>query len=300
MVAMVCAAWFAKFQTTNPSHGIMTGRVPFHRVSPFPHLKIQHGSPLLTFEPKRAQHSSNSGSARVAAAFLNSASAARAPAPPSSPVLAPQEDYYTSARTFSVSNSGLRLAAPASYQPFIGAASLAPSTPILNTSYVNQGRMASSSSTNARAPSMPRRGRRQGVRAQHPPSLVNRPHPDQCLGEGAHGFPIYRVEVQVYPPLEPVLPAAPTDDKQTEFLELLHTVVRDMQNSASVCLRDRPSPVLQHPATTLQPLGLVSKGKVVQGQMKLKMQGVTAGFTIGNLAADRNRYSVEDHSFKFR
>jgi hypothetical protein len=89
------------------------------------------------------------------------------------------------------------LVAPASYQPFLGMSTLAPSAASLNTGHANQERMLSANAVLPRGPSLVRR-RPRGV-ARHPPSLARRAQIDQCFVEDAP-VPTIRVLSIIYPP----------------------------------------------------------------------------------------------------
>ncbi|KAJ7886334.1 hypothetical protein B0H13DRAFT_2666706 [Mycena leptocephala] len=205
------------------------------------------------------------------------------------------------------------LVAPASYQTFLGMSTLAPSAASLNTGHANQDRMLSANAVLPRGPSLVRR-RPRGV-ARHPPSLVRRAQIDQCFVEGA-SVPTIRLLSIIYPPHDPEAPdqnfyvyrlLAPdfvdyldANDLAyryelpltTPVNQLLETVVADMAASPSgyifqAARRTNNAAVI----TTLQPLALISKGRVHNNQVRARVQPIVADMTIGNLAADRNRFA---------
>ncbi|KAJ7621563.1 hypothetical protein DFH06DRAFT_772897 [Mycena polygramma] len=207
----------------------------------------------------------------------------------------------------------LPLTAPASYQPFLGMATLAPSASTLNTGHANQQRMTSASTVLPRGPSLVRRRAR--TAARHPPSLVRRPGVDQCFVEDA-AVPTIRVTALVYPPHDPEahdqdyfvfrLLASDFIDQldahdlvyryelplTTRVNELLQTVVDAMTASRSGYIFHAARRAhAATPITTLQPLALISKGRVYNNQVRARVQPILPDMTVGNLAADRNRFA---------
>ncbi|KAJ7186598.1 hypothetical protein C8R46DRAFT_1024634 [Mycena filopes] len=218
-------------------------------------------------------------------------------APPTQPVIpaqavpeTPVTHRYQAPRTVPAP-----LVAPASYQPFLGMANLAPSSATLNTSHANQQRM---SSANAVLP----RGA----------GLI-----DQCFVEGAD-VPTVRAQILVYPPHDPealdhnyyvyrLLSSDFQDHLEMNDLayrfelqlsmpvnELLGMVVTSMANSPSAYIL--PTARRSNPAaavTSLQPLALISKGRVHNNQVRARVQPIPADLTIGNMAADRNHFAAD-------
>lgn len=74
--------------------------------------------------------------------------------------------------------------------------------------------------------------------------------------------------------------------------ELLERVVADMAASPSAhTFHTARRATAGAGITTLQPLALISKGRVYHNQVRARIQPVAADMTVGNLAADRNRFA---------
>ncbi|KAJ7047965.1 hypothetical protein C8F04DRAFT_1172426 [Mycena alexandri] len=200
---------------------------------------------------------------------------------------------------------------PASYQPFLGVTNLAPSALNLNTTHANQQCMSSASAVLPRHSNLVRRTA--CGPARHAPSLARRPQIDQCFVKGA-SVPTVRIQVLVYPPHNPdatdntyyVYRLLSTDfqDHQLEandlayryelplttpVNELLEMVITSMRISASAyTLQTARRTSASAAITSIQPPALISKGRVHHDQVRLR---VLAEITIGNMAADRNRFA---------
>ncbi|KAJ7185980.1 hypothetical protein C8R46DRAFT_1208072 [Mycena filopes] len=237
-------------------------------------------------------------------------------APPTQPVIpaqavpeTPVTHRYQAPRTVPAP-----LVAPASYQPFLGMANLAPSSATLNTSHANQQRMSSANAVLPRGAGLVRRHARGPAR--HTPSLAQRPQIDQCFVEGAD-VPTVRTQILVYRPHDPealdhnyyvyrLLSSDFQDHLEMNDLayrfelqlsmpvnELLGMVVTSMANSPSAYIL--PTARCSNPAaavTSLQPLTLISKGHV-HNQVRARVQLIPADITIGNMAADRNHFAAD-------
>ncbi|KAJ7456993.1 hypothetical protein FB451DRAFT_1142912 [Mycena latifolia] len=207
------------------------------------------------------------------------------------------------------------LSAPASYEPFLGMSTLAPSSSTLNTGHVNEARLRSAQAVLPRASGLVRR-RPRGP-AQHPPSLSNRPKIDQCMVEGA-AVPTLRATVLVYPPLDPdgahqiyyvyqllfpdFLDTLEANDLSYRYELRLDMPVNELLRSVVDAMTESPSAFVFPTArrastsaaiTTLQPLALISKGRVHNNQVRVKVQPIPPTMTIGDMAVDRNRFAGE-------
>ncbi|KAF7339232.1 hypothetical protein MVEN_02001000 [Mycena venus] len=168
------------------------------------------------------------------------------------------------------------LMAPSSYQPFLGMSTLAPSAATLNTGHANQERMLSANAVLPRGPSL---------------VLVYPPHdpeaPDQT-------YYVYRLLATDFLDHLEANHLAYRYELPLSMLvnELLARVVADMTASASAYTFHAARRAGTGAAiTTLQPLALISKGRVYHNQVRARVQPIIADMTIGNLAADRNRFA---------
>ncbi|KAK6988902.1 hypothetical protein R3P38DRAFT_238389 [Favolaschia claudopus] len=237
---------------------------------------------------------------------------------PAVPAPARVTQSYLSARALPTPQNQV-LIAPSSYGPFLGAHTLAPSSGTLSTTHVNQARLQSSSRS-----SLPRRtsqrpaGRPVGSTSRLPPSIsMAGPNMESCVFTDSDGVRMYRVTVQVYPPIKlhskfqlSVYDALKIDWRN--FLEshrLLFTcdlpattTVQDLlQRVVTNLSRENYSlpPIIRYgditgaPTPYLQLLALKNKGKNTGG-IKLNTAIKPNNWTIEHLAADRNYFAAPD------
>ncbi|KAJ7149802.1 hypothetical protein C8R43DRAFT_951776 [Mycena crocata] len=167
----------------------------------------------------------------------------------------------------------LPLVAPASYEshlPVQGMGTLAPSATTLNTTHVNRARMRSAMNTLPRGPTLVDPDGRQDT------------------------LYIYRLLHTDFVNVLETLDMAYQYEFPLDFPinQLIERVVADMVSSSSAYV----FPVTRRasigaPITTLQPLGLVSKGRVHHNQVRVQVQPLSLNATIGQMAADRNRFA---------
>ncbi|KAJ7092068.1 hypothetical protein B0H15DRAFT_948250 [Mycena belliarum] len=231
---------------------------------------------------------------------------------------APIEGNYTSARSLPTPFNQ-PLVAPSSYAPFMGATTLAPSSATLNTTHVNQARLA-----NARANRLPRRGGRpSGAMGRQPPTIASglpdapsgRLTAASCAYLDDNGVHVFRVTVEFYPPVDPESDQAPvafsflktdcanylksvdlcpTYDLPQTFLivDLIKQAIRDIEHngySMPAVRRFGDTTDVSH----VQVLRLVNKGKSHKNQIKLVPVTLPSGLTILGLAKDKSRFGGE-------
>ncbi|KAK7043511.1 hypothetical protein R3P38DRAFT_2767227 [Favolaschia claudopus] len=211
------------------------------------------------------------------------------------------------------------LIAPNSYGPFLGAQTLAPSSGTLSTTHANQARLQSSSRS-----SLPRRtsqrpaGRPAGSTTRLAPSLaMSGPNIESCVFINSDGVRMFRLTVQVYPPIAPksklplfVYDALKFDWRNyleahgllfeydlpasTPVQELLHRAITDLSRGNYSF-----PPILRYgdtagaPMPYLQLLAHKNKGKNTGG-IKLASVMKPSHWTIEHLAADRNYFAAPD------
>ncbi|KAF7339062.1 hypothetical protein MVEN_01982500 [Mycena venus] len=227
---------------------------------------------------------------------------------------------YTSARALPPPQNQV-MVAPSSYAPFLGASTLAPSSSSLNTNHVNQARLTSSSRT-----TLPRRvsqrpaGRPLGSTSREAPTVASEfgPRIDSCVFLGPDRERMFRLSVQVYPPMledtrmtPVVFHALKTDwTNMLEFHNLLFTYelsaatpVQELLQHVLTDLRRRgySFPPIHHfgdttgsPISHVQLLALVNKGKANHNQIKLTPVVKDWEHTIDHLAADKNHFAAPD------
>ncbi|KAF7360591.1 hypothetical protein MVEN_00790500 [Mycena venus] len=227
---------------------------------------------------------------------------------------------YTSARALPPPQNQV-MVAPSSYAPFLGASTLAPSSSSLSTNHVNQARLTSSSRT-----TLPRRvsqrpaGRPLGSTSREAPTVASEfgPRIDSCVFLGPDRERMFRLSVQVYPPMledtrmtPVVFHALKTDwTNMLEFHNLLFTYelsaatpVQELLQHVLTDLRRRGCsfPPIHHfgdttgsPISHVQLLALVNKGKANHNQIKLTPVVKDWEHTIDHLAADKNHFAAPD------
>ncbi|KAG6914814.1 hypothetical protein DXG01_015162 [Tephrocybe rancida] len=198
---------------------------------------------------------------------------------------------------------------PLSQQPFLPM-SMAHLGGHLNTTQVNQARLASSaSSNNCRQVQLPPRTSHnpsqsiQGASSQTP-SLVSRPDAKKhCFVEGA-AQPTLRVLFNIYPPLIYSHVAALEQFGLIKYSEILastplntviHRLSEELEQSQHQ-YRFQPSQLslLVHEGPALQLLAPANKGTCSRrdGQIPLQPVPTTSGLTLDHLANDRSKFNL--------
>ncbi|KAJ7433976.1 hypothetical protein FB451DRAFT_1470353 [Mycena latifolia] len=238
---------------------------------------------------------------------------------------APIHGGYQSARSLPTPQSQ-PLVAPSSYAPFLGVSTLAPSSATLNTSHVNQARLANASAVLPRQQSLQRRrGRPTGATGRQPPTIANalsampraRADPASCTYVDTNHVRIYKLAVHFYPPVEPgsgqlqiAFSSLKLDcdhyltsvglafeyEVPEGFLmqDVITRAIGDIgPNGYSLPPVRRFGNVAGTPPSHVQLLHLVNKGKSTRGLIKLEPVMMPMSYTINDFAMDRNRFGGE-------
>ncbi|KAJ7468521.1 hypothetical protein FB451DRAFT_1400897 [Mycena latifolia] len=235
------------------------------------------------------------------------------------------QDTYQSARSLPTPQNQ-PLVAPSSYAPFLGVSTLAPSSATFHTSHVNQARLANASAVLPRQQTLQhRRGRPTGATGRHLPTIVNalsatpRAHADpaSCTYVNTDNIRIFKLAVQFYLPTEPssgqlqiAFSSLKLDcdhyltsvglafeyEVPEGFLmqDVIKRTIGDIaQNGYSLPAVRRFGNIASTPASHVQVLRLVNKGKSMRGQIKLEPVMLPMSFTITDFAMDKNRFGGE-------